>query len=489
MIWIIGVLTLVIIGWYSMGLKGQGKQAKVFYNVVKIEKGNISRSVTASGSVSAVITVDVGSQLSGQIKEIYADFNSKVKEGQLIAELDPSIFEITVKQREASVEISQANLEAQTASLASEKASFDQAGRDLSRQKELFGNGNSSEFQLEEAQARFDTSNYKVIMGEAQLRNARAVIVENKGQLQRAKIDLERTQIRSPIDGVVIERSVDKGQTVAASFSAPTMFLIAQDLKDIRIEAAVDESDIGQVKEGNPVSFKVDAYPERSFRGQIDEVRLSPTILQNVVTYTVVIGARNESLLLLPGMTATVEIITGSREGVLRVKSEALRFVPRQVSETSRGQSVGSGAIGADGMVERLAKALEMNPDQKVKAQEELGKIFAEFRGGGSPQGGQTDPRGRREAFAAVQVKIKTKLTEILSPAQVIKLDSVLGGRPGGSQGGTIWIQDESVELKPHRVVIGISDGQYTEISTRTLKEGDVVISGRKRMPSPNGGR
>jgi len=293
-----------------------------------VDRGDIVRSVATSGSVRPLVTVEVGSQLSGQITEIYADYNTPVQKGQIIALIDVKTFATRVAQDRANLAVAESDVIVRQAAIDRAQANLRKARLVYERAEPLARQGTLSTAEFDAALAEFESAQADLTMAEAQLQNAQATLEQRKASLESSLIDLERTKIRSPIDGVVIERAVDQGQTVAASLSAPILFLIAQDLTEIQIEANVDEADIGDVREGNPVTFTVDAHPEESFSGQVDQVRLAPNELNGVVTYTVIITAANPERKLLPGMTAIVEIVTGRRTDVLRVSNNAVRFRP-----------------------------------------------------------------------------------------------------------------------------------------------------------------
>lgn len=294
-----------------------------------VTRGEVRRVVATSGAVRPLVTVEVGSQLSGQIREIYAENGAAVRRGQEIARIDPRTFATRVQEAEAAVQVAEAGVLLQRAGVARAEANLRQAQREFDRAQSLHARGNASQAALDAALAAFEAAEAELAIAQAEGANAEATLQQRKAALESARIDLDRTFIRSPIDGVVIERSVEVGQTVAASFSAPKLFTIAQDLTRIQIDAQVDEADIGQVEPGQPVSFTVDAYPERSFTGRVEQIRLAAVTLQNVVTYTAVIAAENADGRLLPGMTANVEILTALRQDVRIVPNEALRFRPR----------------------------------------------------------------------------------------------------------------------------------------------------------------
>lgn len=323
---ILAVAVLALAAWWLTARTRPGPQYTM--ETAAIDRGDIVRVVSTSGSVSALVTVDVGTQLSGQIQDLLVDYNTPVTAGQLIARIDPKTFEMRTRQAEADLKVAEANIAIQRAGISRAEANLRHAQQEFDRQKPLAAKGSVSESSLDSARADLDTARAELEMAHAELRNAEATRQQREAVLASARIDLERTNIYSPISGVVIERSVAAGQTVAASLSSPVLFRIAQDLHALQIEAAVDEADIGFVETGNPVTFSVDAYPDRVFNGEVKQVRLAPVREQNVVTYTVIIGADNPDGKLLPGMTANVDILTGKREGVLRIANDALRFRP-----------------------------------------------------------------------------------------------------------------------------------------------------------------
>lgn len=289
-----------------------------------ITRGDLSSDIAATGTVEAVTTVQVGSQVSGTIQALYADFNSIVRKGQLLARLDPSQFQTQVDSAQASVGSAQANLERMQVAEADARVK-------ATRARELAGRQLISATEMETAQTTLDAA-------VAQVRSAAAQLTQARASLRQTEVNLAKTVITSPIDGIVIARSVDVGQTVAASMSAPTLFTLAADLREMQVKANIDESDLGTIADGQPVSFTVDAYPSRVFEGRVSQVRLDPTVEQNVVTYAAIISAANPALELKPGMTANVTIETARREGVLRVQAAALRFRPTSELLTRLGQ-------------------------------------------------------------------------------------------------------------------------------------------------------
>ncbi|GIX17234.1 MAG: RND transporter [Rhodothalassiaceae bacterium] len=323
------ILGLLAAGLIWLFLPGGGESAPIRFETAKLTRGDIRRVVTATGKLSAVRTVEVGSQVSGQIDKIWVDFNSRVTAGQPIARIDPARFEAAVRQAEAELAVARANVQMAEAELARARAALRREEREMERRRRLREEGHLSQSDLDTQALALENARAQVKTAEAQIATAKAQVSQREAFLEQAKVDLARTIIRSPIDGIVIERAVDPGQTVAASFQTPTLFRIAEDLTRMQVEASVDEADIGEVKLGQKAEFTVDAYPDETFTGEVVQIRKSPKTEQNVVTYTVIISAANPGEKLLPGMTATVSIITAERHDVLRAPVAAMRFRPR----------------------------------------------------------------------------------------------------------------------------------------------------------------
>ncbi len=298
------------------------------YFTAKADVGDIHDLVEATGTINAVTTVQVGSQVSGTIYKLYADFNSHVKQGQVIAELEPSLFQGAFLQTKADLADAKANAAAARAQLEKAKAAAVQAASDYTRNAGMAKEGIISAQQLDAAKATNDSAQAAVAAAEAQVVQANAQVAQKQAAVEVAQTNLDHTIIRSPIDGVVVARNIDVGQTVAASLQAPTLFNIAQDLTKMQVYAKTDESDVGQMKVGEPVTFKVDAFPKDTFHGVVAQVRMNPTTVQNVVTYDTVINFDNPDLKLFPGMTAYVTIPVANATGVLKVPNGALRYTP-----------------------------------------------------------------------------------------------------------------------------------------------------------------
>jgi len=352
------VIILIIIAalaggsWYFFAKR----TPDITYKTAKLEKGTIVATVAATGNLSAVTTVQVGTQVSGTIQKLYVDYNSRVKKGQTIAEIDPSLFNASVEQSQGNALNAEANLQKAKVNLAD-------AERTLKRNKQLLQDGIISQGDYDIAETAFQSA-------QANLKAAEGSVAQTRGALMQSKTNLRYSVIRSPVDGVVISRAIDVGQTVAASFQTPTLFTIAQDLTKMQIEVSVDEADISRVKLAQKASFTVDAYPEQTFNGKVVQVRSAPVITQNVVTYVVVVNVDNADLKLKPGMTANVAIEVGRKEEVIKLPPAALRFKPKlkgdeQKSATGAGKPMEGGQSGAMGKIGGTGK-----PGRKDKGQQ-----------------------------------------------------------------------------------------------------------------------
>ncbi|OGD16820.1 MAG: hypothetical protein A2Y69_03755 [Candidatus Aminicenantes bacterium RBG_13_59_9] len=430
---IIGIVALVVVAGAILGwtMLRDNKNGVPKYRLEKLAKGDIEAVVTTSGTVNPITKVEVGSQVSGKIAKLYVDYNSQVKEGQILGELDLLQFESRVKQNEANYSSSKASLDKAKVTLANLQRQYE---RSLSLfEKDLIS--------FEEK----DTAEANFLGSKTDLQSAEARLQQAASQLDQSKLDLSYAIIRSPIDGIVISRNMNVGQTVQASFTAPKIFEIANDLSKMQVECDVDEADVGKVKEGQNVRFTVDAFPETNFNGTVKQVRFSPTVTQNVVTYTTIVDAENPELKLRPGMTATVSIIIGEARGVLRVPNAALRFTPtlpmeelgkimKEAGEKMFAKRQAEG--GADQAREGAPQAPPGAPGSQAGAQ---GMTFSQS--GGMPQG--------------------------------------MGG-PGGQRKKptTVWCLDEAGKLAVTFIRAGETDNSYTEVLRGDLKEGQEVILG-----------
>jgi HlyD family secretion protein len=459
--------------------------AKLDTQTVAAKRGDVRRLVSTSGAVSALVTVDIGSQLSGNVSEVNADYSSEVKKDQVLARIEPSTFETRVRQGEASVAVAKANVSLQQASVERAEANLHKAELDLHRAQELVAKGAGAQVTLDTALAAQQSGTADVDSAKAQLENAKANVTLNEATLDSARIDLERTYIRAPLDGVIIDRTVQVGQTVAASLSAPKLFTMAQDLAHVQIEAQVDEADIGQVTSDNTVTFTVDAYPDMTFEGKVQQIRLAPVSLVNVVTYTVVIAADNLMGRLLPGMTANVEIVTGEHKQVVVVPTEALRFQPRgpALAALVRDSSpTGALQMAAD---DRSARMLARLKDQLELSEVEVGKIkvaleaeFAAIKSAGPPGTGAPQDEMREQA----RLRVAKVLRAVLPAEKYKKYEEMQRQRPSGPRRATLWTYENGV-LVSHDVRLGLADQSVTEV-TQGLPEGAEVVT-RVRETSP----
>ena len=323
------------------------RDADAGYVTESVDRGSVASAVTATGTVNPVTTVQVGTYVSGPIQALFVDYNSPVTKGQRVAKIDPAPFQVKVLSADAALANARAKVLKSRADLELKKLT-------LERNRELRARNLISQNDLDTARSDHDQAAAQLALDQAAVRQAEA-------SLQEARINLAFTDILSPVDGVVVSRNVDVGQTVAASFQTPTLFLIAQDLTKMQVDTAVSESDIGEVRMGDPATFTVDAYPGEPFHGAVAQVRNAPTTLQNVVTYDVVVNVDNPDLKLKPGMTATVSIVTAQRDDVVRIPQRALRFNPahKKAEPTPR--------VGADGAGRGTPAVWAMNPDGTLR--------------------------------------------------------------------------------------------------------------------------
>jgi HlyD family secretion protein len=483
----LGLLLAAWAGWQMF----KPKAPKDPYRVEQIQQGDITKSVSASGSLQALVQVDVGSQISGQILKVLVDFNDQVRAGQLLATLDPQTYLSRLRQGQAQIAANQAQV-------AQAQAQAEQARAAYNRTRILFDQGIMAKAALDTAEASWKSA-------QANVQAARAGVTQSQAALASTQTDLARTKIVAPIDGVIISRSIEPGQTVAASLSAPVLFQIANDLSKLEVKITVDEADIGQVQEGQAVRFTVDAFPDDTYTGVVTQVRKQPETESNVVAYIVIAQAENPGGKLMPGMTANADIILQQLRGVLKVPAAALRWTPpdqqAQTGQRSGGAMGGAPAPGGGarqaggqrqggGMAARLLDDLDLDAGQRKKAEaimaEERTKAMAKASG---------DPAARRQAMRAMSQAILTRLEPILKPAQKEKLVALRarmaamgGGRgQGGLAAGVIYVlRDGKPVAVPVRV--GATDGSFTQI-VGPLKAGDEVIVGGGPKPKAKAGQ
>jgi HlyD family secretion protein len=537
----LAVVVLLVAGGISGYFYTQSRGNAPKYRTARVDRGTLTAAVSATGNLNAVITVQVGSQISGQIKELLADFNSVVKRGQLIARIDPETFDAKVNQAKSEVDAAVATVLNQQAQVEKARADVENARavavearaqtakaqvalvdarRDLDRKAELMRKELIAKSEMDSAQALHDSAaaqldstkakeqslaagigsaQAQLRVAEAMLKSAQAVVEQRKASLRQAQVDLERTRITAPVDGVVVSRAVDVGQTVAASLQAPILFTIAQDLTKMQVDTSVDEADIGRIKVGDPATFTVDAFPGETFAGSVAQLRKAAQIVQNVVTYTVVVSVDNPAGRLLPGMTANVKLVYAEKPDVLKVPNAALRFRPAGAegggaapaatggSRTPSGggesggggggRGAGGGAGRLDAMRERLVSAYKLDQQQQAK----LDAVFQETRAGFRELQGL--PEAERQArIEKNREATRTKIREILTPEQRARYDADTASRGAAGRAATpgrVYVQGPDGKPVAVQVMLGISDGAATEVvGTSELKEGQEVITG-----------
>ncbi len=477
--------------WYARGA------AAPAWRLAKVERGSIAQVVSASGTLQAVTTVQVGSTISGQIKEILVDFNSVVRKGQLLARIDPQSYELRVRQAEADLEAARtAYLQRQSDALAMRsqavraRIAAEDAKTDLERKESLVGKGfispaerDKARYTARGADEAVRTAEAQVKSADAQVANAAATAKQREAALASARNDLDKTEITAPVDGVVISRQVDAGQTVAASLNTPTLFTIAQDLRKMQVAVAIDETDIGKIRPDQRATFSVDAWPGRSFDGRVDQIRKAATTVQNVVTYTVIVETPNPDLRLVPGMTANVRIVTDSRENVLKVANAALRWRPAGTSASPEAAGAAGGAPGGDAAARRqkLVDDLKLDAAQAARVDEitaESRSRFAELR--------DLNDADRRQRGERLRAEVRQKISSILNADQQKRYAEIVAAETGRATSGSGRVY-RLVDGKPAEVVLrtGLTDGNATEVVSGPLAEGDEVIVGTQLPNAP----
>ena len=421
--WLIAAGLVAVAG--VLALVGLGRNAKTQYFTARVECGSIHDVVEATGTINAVTTVQVGSQVSGNITRLNADFNSRVHKGDVIALIDPALFQGAVLQASADVDNAKANVVAAKANLDKEKAVAVQNKADYERAVDLNRSSLLSQQQLDQARANFEAANAAVGAAAASVTQAEAQVNQKAAALNVAQTNLDYTVIRSPIDGTVVARNVELGQTVAASLQAPTLFTIAQDLTKMLVYTKTDESDVGNIRPGKTVTFKVDAFPKDTFHGVVRQVRMNPTTVQNVVTYDTIIEFANTDQRLFPGMTAYVTIPVATAENALKLPNTALRYKPSMSLEEIRA------------------------------VYEKYGIETGEPSSGNGPSG---RPAARPNADAAAPGATRTP----------------------GRDSAVVWKRRSSDgTIEPVKISLGLTDHTYTEVTSMlkgTLQEGDELV-------------
>lgn len=520
------VIVAVVVGggvWAYLYTQSIGNAPK--YRLAKVERGPLTAAVSATGNLNAVITVQVGSQVSGQIKELLVDFNSVVKKDQVVARIDPDIFQAKVNQakadldsakatvlnQQAQIERSRADVENARAAYAEARAQTAKAQvavvdtkRDFDRKTELFTRQLIAKSDLDSSQAAHDSAVAQLDsakaheqalasgiqsavaqlrVAEAMLESARAQVEQKVAALKQAQLDLDHTTILAPVDGVVVSRQVDVGQTVAASLQAPVLFTIAQDLTRMQVETSVDEADIGRINVDDRATFSVDAFPGETFIGTVTQIRKAALIVQNVVTYTVIVAVPNPAGKLLPGMTANVKLVVAQKSSVLKVPNAALRFRPAGADAAAPGAPAGGGGAVAGGappsieqVRDRLVKELKLTEDQQKKLEPILSDSRQQFVAlQGLPE------RDRRPKAQKIREAARVRIREILTDQQRARYDE-MSGAPGGDGrsgiAGRVWVLGPDGKLAQLSLTLGLSDGSATEVLRGEVKEGQEVVVG-----------
>jgi len=485
---VVVVASLLLGGaWYWTQREASAEEGA--YRTTPVERGDIRVAISATGTLSAISTVIVGSQISGQVTDVLVDFNDQVKKDQVLARIDPSSYQAQIAQGSAQIASARA-------SLAQAQATLRNAQLDYDRKADLGTRQLVARSDVDLARAALDQARGAANAAQAQ-------IAQQSAATQTTRINLDRTVIRSPVDGVVLTRTIEPGQTVAASLQAPELFTIAEDLGKMKIELAVDESDIGQVKAGQVVSFTVDAFADRQFRGKVEQVRLSATTTNNVVTYPVVVSVDNSDGTLLPGLTVNAEIQVSERDDVLKVSNAALRYKPAGEDDDAQAQATpqrGAGGGVIDDLT-RTASALGLDATQQaafdaaattLRERQAARQAAPQASGNaivfGGGRGGGTRASGNASGGGDMQAQIRQRMAQryqqdfaafraTLDDAKRARWDTAISGLVGAKRAPVYKL----VDGKPQQTMlrIGASDGTDTEISG-DIKSGDLIVTGER---------
>lgn len=523
----IALAILVVIGIVSGVLYARRDKTEIQVTTAPVGRGDIIDTVGATGTLQAVTTVQVGSQVSGNIAWLGADFNSIVKRGQEVARLDPSLFDAQLKQTQANLIQARANLSRARSELERARVQLLDAQQKYTRAQALSADKLIAQSDLDAAKIAVDTATAAVQSQQASVTQAEAAVTQSEASVNQAQVNRNHTVIVAPIDGIVTQRNVDVGQTVAASMQAPTLFIIAADLTKMQVNANIDEADVGRIRPGQNVTFRVDAYPTDTFQGTVTQVRLQPLVVQNVTTYGAVIDVPNRELKLKPGMTANVKIEIAKRTNALRIPNAALRFRPteeifaalKQTPPTDMTQfaNAGGGRGGRAGNNSPSApSAFAPAPSGELRRDATSAPSGRGGRGGGFGRGGQNPERmlerfktmspeeqqqmlarikergGDTSAFEAAMGKTPAA-RPAGSPPQAQTIDALFAPLPPVESRGRAWVFANR-ELKPVALRLGISDGTYTELLSEELQDNMEVVTGvtglapTRTLPQGGGG-
>lgn len=463
-----------------------GPSAAVSLQTVGVMKGDVTRVINASGKVIPDEQVMVGSEVSGRVLNVMVDFNSPVKKGDVLAEIDAEKFNNSLEQLRGRMKSAEADILVQEASINRAQVSLDQNRKVYDRQSSLFQQEAVSKARLEEAERSVGVAEADLKLAQARLESAKATISQTKAQIRNAQTDLRRTVIRSPIDGVIIERKIDPGQTVQASFSAPELFVIAADLSNMRVEAQIVESDVAGLNQGDPVKFNVDAYPDITFEGKVEQLRFMSETQNNIVTYVAIVSVRNEDGILLPGMTANLEITADIRPGVTRLPISAERFrpTPEQIEQwqSSDGATEEAGAL--DQVFERMRRAgiSETKIEQAKGVLNQAAQPLVDII---------NDPE---KSFMHTPMKIQLSdltaniLRSQLSASEFSDYNALVSAEKN-IRLGELWVLSGADKMKKVPVKFGLSDSAFVELISGLSEDDKVVtgIGGGRRGGRPGG--
>lgn len=480
----LAVVALLLVAWFGwQALRGD---EAVRWRTAQVDTGTVRVSIAATGKLSALSTVEVGSQVSGQVLAVEVDFNDAVEAGQVIARLDPANFRSRLEQVEADLESALANLDAARANHGEAVATQRNAEAAHARAQSILARQLISQADFDAAVAARDQAQARVASAQAAIKVAQSQVAQRRAAVENARLDLDYTVLRSPVDGVVLSRMVEPGQTVAASFQTPVLFTIAEDLRQMQIELTVDESDVGQIRVGQAVRFTVDAFPGRDFEGVVRQVRLAASEASTVITYPVIVDVDNADLVLLPGMTASAEVLVSEREGVLRLPNAALRFRPPGAAAAAEEAPAGpsdAAAIArfreqAQRQVDELADRVGLDADQRARLGEAMAQVrqqmMAQARAGELPASEEARRRRAAEATAAALEPLRSDLDD----ARRARLDTELALMAASRRASVHVLRDGAAVEVPVR--IGLADATHSQVLDG-LAEGDAVLVGIER--------
>lgn len=519
-LWGLIILVVIVAAVLSIYIGGQGEASRQAYRFAEVSEGTIQAIVSSTGTIRAVNTVKVGSQVSGTIKKIYVDFNDRVSKGQVVALIDPAVYSAQVQQAEAGILIAKAQYQeklkdilAAEAGVMSSRASLESSEATLKQAKLIFDRQTALEKQkivsrseldnavvrrdnaiggLKVAKAKLQSSLANLERVKAQREGAIARLAEKEATLNLAKIRLAYCTIRSPIDGVIIYRAVDMGQTVAASLQSPVLFHIAENLRKMQIEVDVSESDVGQIKPDQKVNFTVDAYPDEKFKAQVYQVRYFSQEIQSVVTYKVIADVQNRNLLLKPGMTANVTVIVAKEENVLKVPNAALRFKP--LGQIKKADKKAAGSDRQAKYHKELVDKIGLNRQQSKKLKTVLKNAGAKL---GAAMQVPEEERDMKTAFRSFVMQVWGSIDKMITKEQrkpwakykQEAMKKFQTAKKQKSKPSQVYILDKDGKPKEIKIAIGISNETETKIVRGEIKKGDKVIIGLDAFAAEESGK